>query len=37
MCGAPTPTVDGHVAGVFDWAPPTGLIVSFSDLIEGVR
>jgi exodeoxyribonuclease V beta subunit len=37
MCGAATPTVDGHVAGVFDWAPPTGLIVSFSDLIEGVR
>ena len=26
MCGPETPVVDGHVAGVFDWAPPAALV-----------
>ncbi|MBO0845665.1 MAG: UvrD-helicase domain-containing protein [Nocardioides sp.] len=35
MCGPETPVVDGHVAGVFDWAPPAALITGLSDLLEG--
>ncbi len=35
MCGPDTPVVDGHVAGVFDWAPPAALVTAFSDLLEG--
>ena len=35
MCGPETPVVDGHVAGVFDWAPPAALVTGLSDLLEG--
>jgi exodeoxyribonuclease V beta subunit len=35
MCGPDTPVVGGHVAGVFDWAPPAALVVALSDLVEG--
>ncbi len=35
MCGPETPVVDGHVAGVFDWAPPAALVTELSDLLEG--
>jgi exodeoxyribonuclease V beta subunit len=35
MCGPETPAVDGHVAGVFDWAPPAALVTDLSDLLEG--
>ncbi len=35
MCGPDTPVVDGHVAGVFDWAPPAALVTDLSDLLEG--
>jgi len=35
MCGPETPVVDGHVAGVFDWAPPAALVTDLSDLLEG--
>ena len=35
MCGPDTPVVDGHVAGVFDWAPPAALIIAVSDILEG--
>jgi exodeoxyribonuclease V beta subunit len=35
ICGAETPVVDGHVAGVFDWAPPAVLVTGLSDLLEG--
>jgi exodeoxyribonuclease V beta subunit len=34
MCGPDTPVVDGHPAGVFDWQPPTALIVGLSDLLD---
>ncbi len=34
MCGAQTPVVDGHPAGVFSWRPPAGLIVALSDLLD---
>ena len=34
MCGADTPAVDGHPAGVFDWQPPTALIVAVSELLD---
>ena len=37
MCGPETPVVDGHVAGVFDWTPPPGLVVELSDLMNGIR
>jgi exodeoxyribonuclease V beta subunit len=37
MCGADTPVVDGHVAGVFDWSPPAALVVDLSDLLEGAQ
>jgi exodeoxyribonuclease V beta subunit len=36
MCGPETPSVDGHVAGVFDWSPPARLVTGLSDLLEGV-
>lgn len=35
MCGAATPVVDGHPAGVFSWQPPAALIVELSDLLDG--
>jgi exodeoxyribonuclease V beta subunit len=34
MCGADTPVVDGHPAGVFSWRPPPELIVALSDLLD---
>ena len=34
MCGAETPVVDGHPAGVFDWKPPASLVVAISDLLD---
>lgn len=34
MCGAQTPIVDGHPAGVFSWRPPAALIVAMSDLLD---
>ena len=34
MCGADTPIVDGHPAGVFSWRPPASLIVAMSDLLD---
>lgn len=34
MCGAATPVVDGHPAGVFSWRPPAALIVALSDLLD---
>lgn len=34
MCGAQTPVVDGHPAGVFSWRPPAALIVAMSDLLD---
>lgn len=34
MCGAQTPVVDGHPAGVFSWRPPAALIVAVSDLLD---
>jgi exodeoxyribonuclease V beta subunit len=37
MCGPDTPVVDGHPAGVFDWQPPTSLIVGLSDLLDAGR
>jgi exodeoxyribonuclease V beta subunit len=35
MCGADTPVVDGHPAGVFTWQPPPALIEAVSDLLDG--
>ena len=35
MTTTDTPVVDGHVAGVFDWSPPAGLVVALSDAVEG--
>ena len=35
MCGAETPLVDGHPAGVFSWLPPADLVTSLSDLLDG--
>jgi exodeoxyribonuclease V beta subunit len=37
MCGADTPVVDGHPAGVFDWQPPASLIIAMSDLLDAGR
>jgi len=37
MCGAETPVVDGHPAGVFSWQPPASLVVALSDLLDGRR
>jgi exodeoxyribonuclease V beta subunit len=34
MCGADTPVVAGHPAGVFSWRPPASLIVAMSDLLD---
>ena len=34
MCGAETPVIDGHPAGVFDWQPPAALIVAMSELLD---
>ena len=34
MCGAQTPVLDGHPAGVFDWRPPWPLIAALSDLLD---
>ncbi len=33
MCGAHTPTQDGHPAGVFSWAPPAALVIAVADLL----
>ncbi|MGY4708295.1 exodeoxyribonuclease V subunit beta [Mycolicibacterium sp. CBM1] len=35
MCGPQTPVTDGHPAGVFSWRPPTALVASVSDLLDG--
>ena len=35
MCGADTPTQDGHPAGVFSWKPPAALVVALADLLGG--
>ena len=37
MCGADTPVVDGHPAGVFSWQPPAALITDLSDLLDAGR
>ncbi|WP_182526865.1 UvrD-helicase domain-containing protein [Nocardioides dongkuii] len=37
MCGAETPLVDGHPAGVFSWRPPAALVEALSDLLDGTR
>lgn len=37
MCGANTPVIDGHPAGVFSWRPPPSLIVELSDLLDAGR
>ena len=37
MCGAGTPVVDGHPAGVFSWRPPAALITALSDLVDAGR
>jgi exodeoxyribonuclease V beta subunit len=37
MCGADTPTVDGHPTGVFGWQPPASLVVALSDLLDAGR
>ncbi|MET4430751.1 exodeoxyribonuclease V beta subunit [Mycolicibacterium sp. 624] len=37
MCGPQTPVIDGHYAGVFDWRPPSALIVEMSDLLDAGR
>lgn len=34
MCGAATPVVDGHPAGVFSWAPPAALVIGMSELLD---
>lgn len=34
MCGAATPVVDGHPAGVFSWQPPAALVEALSDLLD---
>lgn len=34
MCGPDTPTVGGVPRGVFSWAPPPGLVVELSDLLD---
>jgi exodeoxyribonuclease V beta subunit len=34
MCGADTPVVDGHPAGVFSWEPPAALVVVVSELLD---
>ncbi|MEX3768645.1 exodeoxyribonuclease V subunit beta, partial [Mycolicibacterium fortuitum] len=34
MCGAQTPVVDGHPAGVFSWEPPAALVIAMSELLD---
>jgi exodeoxyribonuclease V beta subunit len=34
MCGAATPVVDGAPCGVFEWQPPTALVVDVSRLLD---
>lgn len=34
MCGPDTPTIGGHPAGVFSWAPPPELVTALSDLLD---
>lgn len=34
MCGADTPVLGGHPAGVFGWRPPPSLIAGLSDLLD---
>lgn len=34
MCGADTPVVDGHPAGVFSWQPSAALVVALSELLS---
>jgi exodeoxyribonuclease V beta subunit len=34
MCGVDSPLIDGHRAGVFDWQPPSSLIVAVSELLD---
>ena len=34
MCGAQTPVVDGHPAGVFGWEPPAALVIAMSELLD---
>ncbi|MDV3130119.1 exodeoxyribonuclease V subunit beta [Mycobacterium sp. 21AC1] len=34
MCGAATPVVDGHPAGVFSWRPPATLVLALSALLD---
>jgi exodeoxyribonuclease V beta subunit len=35
MAGPETPVVDGAPCGVFGWAPPAGLVVELSDVLNG--
>jgi exodeoxyribonuclease V beta subunit len=37
MCGADTPVIDGHPAGVFSWRAPAGLVEALSDLLAAGR
>ena len=37
MCGAQTPTADGHPCGVFSWLPPPAMVVALSDLLDEGR
>ncbi|KRF11984.1 exodeoxyribonuclease V subunit beta [Nocardioides sp. Soil796] len=37
MCGADTPSYDGHPTGVFSWRPPIDLVTDLSDLLDGAR
>jgi exodeoxyribonuclease V beta subunit len=37
MCGADTPVIDGHRAGVFSWQPPPSLVTALSDLLDAGR
>jgi exodeoxyribonuclease V beta subunit len=37
MCGAETPTADGHPSGVFSWLPPPAMVVALSDLLDEGR
>ncbi|SHU05084.1 exodeoxyribonuclease V subunit beta [Mycobacteroides abscessus] len=34
MCGAATPVVEGHPAGVFSWQPPSAFVVALSELLS---
>lgn len=35
MAGPATPVTNGHPAGVFSWAPPPGLVIELSNLLDG--